>query len=432
MGYGYMALASKSEHDNYLVGNPQFTYFKGVYKRHTNFSTSFKEILFSEEPDQAWGKKIFIKVPKDADLLHRVYLTFDLNMSGSNNILGLDGGYPDFIYSIIEYIDIYIGDKLIDRHYAEWLYIWHDLFEKDSKKFLLGDMVSLNKGVLDGIYTYQIPLRFWFNNNVGLSLPLVALQYNEVKFEIKMSDRFLDYNQSQSVTLPVQIKKISLLLENYYLGNEERRMFTTNNHEYLITQVQRGLEKTMNSNTQKMINYDLNFRYPIKEIFWRIQNTSAQGYDVEYLNRMGQYNFNFWNNFDYIYGGQIERGIIKINNTIVADFPEYFYKNIQNYQHHQSSGLVNITIGKSTLPNDYTRGSCIYMYSFAINPKKHQPSGTLNFSKIENAQLRLTLQENAVMGVNEKYPRRRRLRAYALNYNVLKINKGSGNLVFVN
>ena len=432
MGYGYMALASKSEHENYLVGNPQFTYFKGVYKRHTNFSTSFKEILFSEEPDQSWGKKIFIKVPKDADLLHRVYLTFDLNMSGSNHIIGLDGGFPDFIYSIIEYIDIYIGDKLIDRHYAEWLYIWHDLFEKDSKKFLLGDMVSLNKGVEDGIYTYQIPLRFWFNNNVGLSLPLVALQYNEVKFEIKMSDRFFDYNRSQNKTLQVQIKKISLLLENYYLGNEERRMFTTNNHEYLITQVQRGLEKTMNSNTQKMINYDLNFRYPIKEIFWRIQNTTAFGATIEYENRLGKHHFNFWNNFNYKDGGQIERGIIKINNTIIADFREYFYKDIQNYQHHQSSGLVNITTGKATDPNDYTRGSCIYMYSFAITPKNHQPSGTLNFSKIENAQLRLTLQENASMGGNEQYTRRRRLRAYALNYNVLKINEGSGNLVFVN
>ena len=174
MGYGYMALATKSEHDNYLVGNPQFTYFKGVYKRHTNFSTSFNDVLFQQDTEECWGKKIYIKVPKEGDLIHRGYLSFDIEMNSINTGTWANDqtrGYAPFAYSLIEYIDLYIGDQLIDRHYAEWLYMYHELFEKSSKQFSLRDMVSLNKAPhttpITQTYTFNIPLRFWFNNTIG-------------------------------------------------------------------------------------------------------------------------------------------------------------------------------------------------------------------------------------------------------------------------
>ena len=461
MGYGYMALATKSEHDNYLVGNPQFTYFKGVYKRHTNFSTSFNEVLFQQDTEECWGKKIYIKVPKEGDLIHRGYLSFDIEMDsigggdwGNADFATADRGYAPFAYSLIEYIDLYIGDQLIDRHYAEWLYMYHELFEKSSKQFSLRDMVSLNKAAHTTpdaqVYTFNIPLRFWFNNTIGLSLPIIALQYSEVKFEIKMRKRTNDvmmgatipswglttYTKSQEKAPSFKLKKVSLLLENFYLDKEERRMFTTNKHEYLITQVQQGLEKIIGLDTT-FDTYPLHFRYPVKEIIWRIQNTSAGDIVNEY--KYGRYHYNYWQ--DFIEGrDQMYMCKFVINNTTIADLPSFFYRNIQSYQHHECAGADNVTpgyIGSMTPAADIMpQSSGLYMYSFALNPGDHQPSGTLNFSKVENASLKIKLMPHPpptpqdTPGVLQA--RNRRVIAYALNYNVFRIMSGLGALAFVN
>ena len=465
MGYGYMALATKSEHDNYLVGNPQFTYFKGVYKRHTNFSTSFNEVLFQQDTEECWGKKIYIKVPKEGDLIHRGYLSFDIEMDsiaggggGTGDFINRPRGYAPFAYSLIEYIDLYIGDQLIDRHYAEWLYMYHELFEKSSKQFSLRDMVSLNKAThtTSGaqVYTFNIPLRFWFNNTIGLSLPIIALQYSEVKFEIKMRKRTNDVTMGGAATIPswglttyvdhqgedpiFKLKKVSLLLENFYLDKEERRMFTTNKHEYLITQVQQGLEKIIGSAVDQRsdavgITYPLHFRYPVKEIIWRIQNTSAGDIVNEY--KYGRYHYNYWQ--DFIEGGdQMYMCKFVINNTTIADLPSFFYRNIQSYQHHECAGADNVTPGYLTGGTDIMpQSSGLYMYSFALNPGDHQPSGTLNFSKVENASLKIKLMPlppstRDASGIMKE--RKRRVIAYALNYNVFRIMSGLGALAFVN
>ena len=425
MGYGYMAIATKSTHDDYLVGNPQFTYFKKVYRKHTNFSTSFKEVLFQQDTEECWGKKIYVTVPKEGDLVHRMYLNFELELEvqSGNHI------HSKFIYSIIEHIDLYIGDQLIDRHYSEWLHIWHELFETSNQNYSLSDMVCLNKvNVLNTFnkktYTFSIPLRFWFNNNVGLSLPLIALTNTAVKFEVRMIKRggdnkrlWWNQTQPQNPTYPI-IKKVDLLLENFYLDKEEKRMFSKNKHEYLITQVQSGIPQIIPKGlVDPTIKYKLDFKYPVKEIFWRVQDQSKKGY--------GEHEFNYWNDYQYP-GDQVHHAKISINNTTITNMPAFFYRGIQRYEHHNSGSIQGLWMNP-TLP--HTFGSGLYMYSFALNPTNHQPSGTLNFSKAENSYLRVTLHEGPVW--NNPWPKRE-IRAFALNYNVFRIMSGLGGLAFTN
>ena len=428
MGYGYMAIATKSTHDDYLVGNPQFTYFKKVYRKHTNFSTSFKEVLFQQDTEECWGKKIYVTVPKEGDLVHRMYLNFELELEvqSGNHI------HSKFIYSIIEHIDLYIGDQLIDRHYSEWLHIWHELFETSNQNYSLSDMICLNK--VNVLYnntpnkktcTFSIPLRFWFNNNVGLSLPLIALYNADVKFEVRMIRRGHGWPAALAgaiipgnPTYPI-IKKVNLLLENFYLDKEEKRMFSKNKHEYLITQAQSGIPQIIPKGlADPTIKYKLDFKYPVKEIFWRVQDQSKKGY--------GQHEFNYWNKYEAPHD-QFLDAKISINNTTITNMPAFFYRGIQRYEHHNSGSIQGLWMN----PNPHTFGSGLYMYSFALNPTNHQPSGTLNFSKAENSYLQVRVAESYNSWAGEFWPKRE-IRAFALNYNVFRIMSGLGGLAFTN
>ena len=129
MGYGYLLLSVKSEQDNYLIGNPQFTFFKAVYKKHTNFALDYQFSDFVGESSNSFGKKIYLNVPKNGDLLHRMYLTFDLGFNGAADSSPLDEQkkVAPFLYNLIDHIDINIGGQLIDRHYGQWFAIWNDL-----------------------------------------------------------------------------------------------------------------------------------------------------------------------------------------------------------------------------------------------------------------------------------------------------------------
>ena len=172
MGLGYLILSIKSEQDKYLTGNPQFTFFKSVYKRHTAFAVDYQYISFVGDASNAFGKKIYIDVPKNGDLLHRMYLVLDV--SGVNGLRNI----TPTAYSYIDYLDLFIGGQRVDRHYGSWLQIWHELFE--SNDVALGKLTS-SQPLAGNTNKLYVPLRFWFNNNVGLSLPLIALQYNDIK-----------------------------------------------------------------------------------------------------------------------------------------------------------------------------------------------------------------------------------------------------------
>ena len=181
-----------------------------------------------------------------------MYLTFDLNFPSLND----QKRAAPLIYNLIDYIDLYIGGQLIDRHYSSWLAIWDQLIENENLG--LANMTGIRNQMTTtgGDVTYTIPLRFWFNNNIGLALPLIALQYNDIKLEVRIKDksyfnayaRGIDNTAGAGNTFPttgttgneskVKINRIRLINELIHLDKDERRLFSTNNHEYLITHVQ--------------------------------------------------------------------------------------------------------------------------------------------------------------------------------------------------
>lgn len=403
MGLGYLMLAVKSERDDYLVGNPQFTYFKSVYKRHTNFAMDYQELQFPSNTNNISCRKIYLDIPKNADLLHRMYLMLDIQ---HKNVAD-DSVDAPFVYNLIEYIDFYIGDQLIDRHYASWYHLWHELLEPDQKSFALGEMVSLYNKTGSASKKAILPLRFWFNNNIGLSLPLIALSNNKIKLEVQFAD-FPEH---------ISCNQVTLLIENIYLDQEERRSLVTNKQEYLITQVQTSLNNTIPKyiNTAPDLRYKipLNLRHPIKELFWTIQNCTGQLAPTD--------QFKYWNGAEG--SDQMSECTLVINGQELMDeLPGPFFRDVQQYQYYGSYGMSNIN--QFSTYNGASSG--IYSYSFSVHPTKFQPSGSLNFSKLDNAQLKMGLTKLTPDNTN------RNIVIHGVNYNILRVESGMAGLAFVN
>mgnify|MGYP006145331525 CR=1 FL=1 len=403
MGLGYLMLAVKSERDDYLVGNPQFTYFKSVYKRHTNFAMDYQELRFPSNTNNISCRKIYLDIPKNADLLHRMYLILDIDYL-SKNVPPFE---VPFVYNLIEYIDFYIGDQLIDRHYASWYHLWHELLEPDQKSFALGEMVSVYSKTSPGNDPKKLilPLRFWFNNNIGLSLPLIALSNNKIKLEVQFAD----------FPAPITCNQVTLLIENIYLDQDERRSLVTNKQEYLITQVQTSLNNTIpkyvNGAPDLRYKIPLNLRHPVKELFWTIQSSNGGIRPAD--------QFKYWNGS---VGDQMSACTLVINGQELMDeLPAPFFRDVQQYQYYGSYGMSNI----NQFPEFDGSASGIYSYSFSVYPTKFQPSGSLNFSKLDNAQLKMGLTE-----LNDKC--NRNIVIYGVNYNILRVESGMAGLAFVN
>jgi len=417
MGLGYLILATKSEQDKYLTGNPQFTYFKSVYKKHTNFATDFQFVSLIGDSSNTLGKKVYIEIPKNGDLLHRAYICVDVSCSDLANVNPLG-------YSLIEYVDLIIGGQQVDRHYGTWLQIWHELNVPYEKQVALSQMVSTQNITTAGASkTLYIPLRFWFNNNVGAALPLLALQYNDVKFEIKFKSPS-DVNVYSSRTaigtgysgggandLTFNVSQVRLLCEYIHLDKDERRLFMSNSHEYLITQVQTSLTNPVNlyptesDDNFKKIHHkcDLRFNHPVKELVWTFQDSNAPvlrgsgSLEVGEYNNKGIFSYNYWNGYKVGNDQMIGASLVLNGKEITEELPPSFYRNIQQYQYHSGTKLKSI-IDNATVANkpdtkyiSYQNGTGLYSYSFCLSPEESQPSGSLNFSNLEMAQLKYRL-----------------------------------------
>jgi len=290
MGGGLMQLVAYGAQDIYLTGNPQITFFKVVYRRHTNFSMeSIQQTL-----DGAVGpcKKVSCTISRNGDLIHKMYLR--IHHSASNCACGASGiptsseGYmtkspipmiPDTLSAgavqddisvcandLINSVEIEIGGQKIDKHYGDWLNIWTQLSTSASKNVGLEELLNLKKGK----YSY-VPLQFWFCRNPGLALPLIALQYHEVKLKI-------EFNKSKSggsctgamcelTPDSGDWNTASLWVDYIYLDTDERRRFAQVSHEYLIEQLQFTGTETLESGSSS--NVRLNFNHPVKELIWR-------------------------------------------------------------------------------------------------------------------------------------------------------------------
>jgi len=422
MGLGYLILATKSEQDKYLTGNPQFTFFKGVYKKHTNFATDYQYVNLIGDTNNSLGKKLYLELPKNGDLLHRAYLAVNVTGANLTNVVPM-------AYSLIEYIDLFIGGQRVDRHYGSWLRVWHELHSSSEKQLALSEMISIHN-TTSGSNLLHIPLRFWFNNHIGSALPLLALQYNDVKLDIKFNNKsdvttYSEYKDGGAIIKvnddTFNISNVQVLCEYIHLDTEERRLFMSNSHEYLITQVQTSLNNPVNlfhntttDNFEKMVHKtDLRFNHPVKELIWSFQDSnsiiSKEADFVKDYQSKGVLEYNYWNGFNVGKDQLIGANLVLNGKDMSEELPGSFFRNVQHYQYHSGVRLKSIFNKNSSIerPTDkftkYDKGSGIYSYSFALTPEEYQPSGSLNFSNLESAQLKYKLHRESYPTIDVDY-----------------------------
>jgi len=382
-----MQLVAYGAQDIYLTGNPQITFFKVVYRRHTNFSM--------EAIEQTWNGssttdgRCTATISRNGDLVHRMFLElFEGTANGPFK-------YANPGSSVITSIEIEIGGQMIDKHYGHWMETWAELTEPNptavsanadgaATATLFQRMSGMGGQADERTEPYlHIPLQFWFCRNPGLALPLIALQYHEVK--VILEHKFGTLTSTDAATAEYN----KLWCDYIYLDTDERRRFAQVSHEYLIEQVQH--QSSGDNNASKA----LNFNHPVKELIWTGTYTQANGVPLA---------------SDITAAGKFQLKLNGHDRFAARDF-RYFTRT-QIWQHHSGAGGLTAAAGAGTWADS------IAVYSFALKPEEHQPSGTCNFSRIDNAQLTMTTGAS--------------LELYAVNYNVLRIMSGMGGLAYSN
>ena len=559
MGGGLMQLVAYGAQDVYLTGNPQITFWKVTYRRHTNFAMESIEQTFNGQAD--FGRRVQCTISRNGDLAYRTYLQVTLPEIGQEGCCGVDAQPCDKTYArwldypgeqLISMVEVEIGGQRIDRQYGDWMHIWNQLTltaeqERGYNK-MVGQTTQLTY-LIDPSFadvdsacaaadvpaavcaprnalpetTLYIPLQFWFCRNPGLALPLIALQYHEVKInlELRPSDECLfavtDLTQGtvaggtqiadgssvkDGAAYQKSLVAASLYVDYVFLDTDERRRMAQNPHEYLIEQLQFTGDESVGSSSNKI---KLNFNHPCKEVIFVVQPDKNVDYCQSFLlNRdlnaaLGAQPFNYtdaidalvpsfsaFSGFDQLAGSAAgnngsfisSRGLFQdpgadgldvgsqwgsildgtcstpalsaafpisdVGDSGVSDAGAFvlaetalnmhcwgqnpvvtaklqlngqdrfseregtYFDLVQPYQHHTRNPDTGINV-----------------YSFALRPEEHQPSGTCNFSRIDNATLQLVLSTNAIGG-DEK------VRVYATNYNVLRVMSGMGGLAYSN
>jgi len=504
-----MQLVAYGAQDIYLTGNPQITFFKVVYRRHTNFSMEAITQTLNGSTQGTATSTATCTISRNGDLVSKVYV----NYIGGNSKNGS---------ALIKEVELEIGGQRIDRHYVEWNELWNELSTDESKAIGLKSMQRcIGTTNTSGAKLVQVPLNFWFCRNPGLALPLIALQYHEVK--IKFTWGSVDGESSPNP---------DVVCDYIYLDTDERRRFAQVSHEYLIEQVQKE-DKTVastGSNTHK-----LNFNHPVKELIWTTSATdelsavklTLNGHD-RFSERDQEY-FTLRQPFDYhtavprqnlpsaarttiaLAGtGDIVTGTGFIGSvaadkiTISGDGKIFTTANASSGKNFltvaTAAGFIATTIVGQTVMitvggtvdgtklDSHAAGAVLFgvvsamaddgisitfeaapvdnsgvslsdtgvldftlhttdnlmfsvvkdsvlteartskmknkinVYSFALKPEEHQPSGTCNFSRIDNANLIMSHTDPANTAVT----------IYAVNYNVLRIMSGMGGLAYSN
>jgi hypothetical protein len=412
---GLLQLAAWGPQNVYLSGNPQITFFIAVYKRHTNFA--IESIQQLPHGRAGFGEKFYIDIDPNADLVHEMFLQVklpDLNLKPLSNPEYTVSWVNSIGNALIQHIDIEIGGSIIDRHYGQWLEIWNELTLKSEKEYAYGAMLGKHENFTTdtqpGPLNLYIPLIFWFNRNVGLSLPLISLQYSKVRIVVnfrQFDELWVSSNgkppglggEESSVADSLQIDEVILWVDYIFLDNDERKKFASCNLEYLIEQLQVNTQSV----DEKDYLLELDFNHPVKELIWVCQTNKIFQTGP---NKSFEY-FDFSNGEYPCPGDTITRAKLRLNGADrFREREAKFFRVIQPYQRH------------TRVPRNF-----IYVYSFALQPEAHQPTGTCNFSRIDNATLEFTLDDCVIQKETQ-------IIVYATNYNVLKIEGGIAGLIY--
>ncbi|KAG2424925.1 hypothetical protein HXX76_014083 [Chlamydomonas incerta] len=476
MGGGLMQLVAYGAQDLYLTGNPQITFWKNLYRRHTNAAMESIEATFTGSAD--FGKRVNCPISRMGDLAHKMYVKIKLPQV---TITGPAVGTAEFRWLdhighvLLKAVDIEIGGQRIDRHYSEWYHIYNQLNLptglKDGYNRMIGNIpeltelkvVKAQETLTIPSYTLWVPLQFWFNRNPGLALPLIALQYHEVRITVDFRDKeecyyFNQQTNQKNGSITMGSLDASLYIDYVYLDTDERKKFAQAAHEYLVEQLQYTGEESLQGSQGKV---KLSLNHPVKELIWVLQkdewltNTGAKvvvptsatspgtpgvqvnvtpPYDQDQLINYykGRQHFNFTTDWDDKYidnlfftsnvdvttaivgetvrsqnasvprtvrGNPLVRCRLQLNSQDRLNEREGSYFDlVQPYQHHDN------------VPAE--RG--INIYSFALRPADQQPSGSCNFSRIDNATI--------ILSTPDKY--QGKIKVFAVNYNVIRVISG--------
>ena len=507
MGGGLMQLVAYGAQDVYLTGNPQITFWKVTYRRYTNFSMESIEQTFNGQAD--FGRRVTCTVSRNGDLAYRTYLQVTLPQIDAPHARWLD--FPG--EQLVSQVEVEIGGQRIDRQYGDWMHIWNQLTLTSEQQRgyykMIGNTTQLTYvtdpsfAAVDGPCggdgpaqvcaprnalpetTLYIPLQFWFCRNPGLALPLIALQYHEVKINLDLRpideclwavDALTTSGKQHTASYNQSLVAASLYVDYVFLDTDERRRMAQNPHEYLIEQLQFTGDESVGSSSNKI---KLNFNHPCKELVWVVQPDENVDYCASLtggsllFNCMGAQSFNYTDavdalpnslaafgsaaaNADVINGsglfddhqsaGAFVGAAASQGDSAVSDAGTFVLGEAALDMH--CWGLNPVVVAKLQLNGQdrfseregtyfdqvqpfqaHTRApdTGINVYSFALRPEEHQPSGSCNFSRIDNATLQLVLSNNTVSGTKTA-----KVRVYATNYNVLRVMSGMGGLAYSN
>jgi len=461
---GLLQLMAYGAQNLYLNGNPSLSFFKKVFKTHTNFATESMRLNFNRTTmNIAENTTLICKIDRNADMLQNMYFAMTIPSIPKRNANGKEKF--KFVQNlgevIIDNYYITIGGNIVDKQYGEWLHIWNELSLSSDKRYgyskLIGNIADIfapddhsTNGLQDGdIQVFErriyVPLLFWFNKIPGLALPLISLQYHQIEVHIELRPLIdiFTLGSSRTITSAATTRKPTVsdclryftvnsnaihidpyIETNYiFLDTNERKYFAKNSQEYLIEQVNRISFNNLKNNN--LLTLDVH--NPVKEFIWVIGRNDRS---VE----------NRW--FDFTDWETVKIGITGLPNPKVGDVKKYtessvngeimksarflfngldrmeakdnyYFNIIQPYQHH------------THIPS--TPG--IYVYSFSLNPENYQPSGSCNMSKINKVQMYVDVNEPVPdTSGNIKYAYDMTL--YSINYNFLKITSGLGGLIY--
>jgi hypothetical protein len=377
---GIAQLVAIGAQDAYLTGNPEITFFQSSYKRHVNFSrvTDLQVI----QGDPAPGAMSTVKFDKRGDLLNYVYIT----------VIDLAQGKVASIQDwrdVIDHVDLYIGGQLIDSQTSEFCELL--AIDMMAQNLTMSSAGGHHDGA--GRLSEFYPLRFFFNGSVTSALPLVALKLHEVELRIYWSPSWFVIPAGQTTPLMPLSPRIEVHANYIFLDESERLKLSRKPIEMLITQVQ----TLPPSNTNVM---ELTFNHPVKYI---TSSSTRYNEDLVYDSVTGTYVLPKTGNGLCDVNTRVK---LQINGEDIGDFKYAVphFTSVMSYYH---------------CPFDNGNYETHFLYPFCIDTSRHQPTGTLNFSRLDSARL-----------ITDRVPISGTI--YAVNYNVLKIEKGLSGLMYAN
>ena len=464
MSGALLQLVAIGAQDAMLMQNSEITFFRLETRKHSNFSIEAIDQTVNGTP--GFNRSISCTISRNGDLINRVYV--EAKLPALTFATGTTHTWiPNVGAHLIDHADIEIGGQRIDRHYGQWLSIWNELTGDKSHKHGYDRMIGNKPNLLNPYWvadsddatvpnatgapalrttiesdTVVVPLAFWFCRSPGLALPLIALQYHEVKLNITFSSMnkllrtwtatmdgtdvtnegsFAPY--TSGVDNPTDQLEVKLWVDYCFLDNDERRFMATKPHKYLIEQLQYSGKEAIRGASDR---FRLNFNHPTKMLVWCVESEAniaglysypgmkevtqnAAGIQYGQANDLNNAEEGIWCGRNPVASGKL----VLNGHDRFKEREGYYFDTVQPYQHM----------------NNTPQRPGINMFSFGLRPAEFQPSGSINMSRLDNATLDLSYHK---FSKDDEFYSNATVSIFATSYNQLRIISGMGGLTYSN